>query len=212
MEHYFTNNPNTKSEFRNIDFTYKNHKFTFISDNGVFSKNKLDVGSLSLIDAYLKENDSSVDILDLGCGYGTIGIIISKLTGSFIDMVDVNKRSLHLCDMNIKKNKVNCIAYESDAYEHVEKKYDVIVSNPPIRAGKDKVLEFLVNAKDYLKENGTLWYVIRKDQGAKSITKILEEYYNVENVDKNKGFYIYKAQIRWLIEIFLIILDVETHA
>ena len=196
MEHYFTNNPNVKSEFKNILYTYGDHKFTFISDNGVFSKNRLDIGSLSLIDAYLKNNNSSVEILDMGCGYGTIGIIISKITGSFVDMVDVNKRSLHLAEMNIKNNKVNAVAFYSDAYESISKKYDVIVCNPPIRAGKDKVLEMLREAKNYLKKDGTLWYVIRKDQGAKSITKILEEFYKIENVDKNKGFYIFKAEMR----------------
>ena len=196
MEHYFTSETGTKSEFRDINFLYKDKRFTFISDNGVFSKNKLDTGSLSLIDAYLEENDSSKEILDLGCGYGTIGIIISKLTGSFVDMVDVNKRSVHLSEMNIKKNKVCAQAFYSDAYEHVTKKYDVIVTNPPIRAGKEKVLEFLMEASKYLKENGELWYVIRKDQGAKSITKTIEEKYIVTNVEKNKGFYIYKAIIR----------------
>ena len=196
MEHYFTNNPSTKSEFKTIEYKFRDNKFTFITDNGVFSKSRLDIGSLSLIDAYLKENKSSVEILDMGCGYGTIGIIISKITGSFVDMVDINKRSLHLSEMNIKKNKVNAQAFYSDAYECVSKKYDVIVCNPPIRAGKDKVLEMLKEAKNYLNENGTLWYVIRKDQGAKSITKILEEFYKIENVDKNKGFYIFKAEMR----------------
>lgn len=196
MEHYFTSETGTKSEFRNINFEYKGKRFTFTSDNGVFSKNKLDTGSLSLVDAYLEENDSSKEILDLGCGYGTIGIIISKLTGSFVDMVDVNKRSVHLSEMNIKNNKVCAQAFYSDAYEHVTKKYDVIITNPPIRAGKEKVLEFLMGASSYLKENGELWYVIRKDQGAKSITKAIEEKYIVTNVEKNKGFYIYKAIIR----------------
>ena len=196
MEHYFTNNPSTKSEFKTIEYIYRDYKFTFITDNGVFSKTRLDIGSLSLIDAYLKEDKSSVEILDMGCGYGTIGIIISKITGSFVDMVDVNKRSLHLSEMNIKKNKVNAQAFYSDAYECISKKYDVIVCNPPIRAGKEKVLEMLKDAKNYLNKNGTLWYVIRKDQGAKSITKVLEEFYKIENVDKNKGFYIFKAEMR----------------
>lgn len=196
MEHYFTDNPSTKSEFRNIEFTYKDKKLTFISDNGVFSKNKLDTGSLSLIDAYLKENTDSVEILDMGCGYGTMGIIISKVTGSFVDMVDVNKRSLHLAEMNIKKNKVNAVAFYSNAYEMVQKKYDVIVCNPPIRAGKEKVLEMLEGAKNHLKDNGVLWYVIRKNQGAKSITAILNDIYEITNVEKNKGFYIFKAQMR----------------
>lgn len=196
MEHYFTNNPNTKSEFREINYTLNDKRFTFISDNGVFSKNKLDVGSLILINSYLERNNSSKEILDLGCGYGTIGIIVSKITGSFVDMVDVNKRSLHLTEMNIKKNKVCCNSFYSDAYSEVNKKYDVILTNPPIRAGKDKVLEILMGAKDHLNNNGELWYVIRKDQGAKSITKTLENEYLTELIEKEKGYYIYKATIK----------------
>lgn len=196
MEHYFTSETKTKSEWRELNYTYKDKKFIFISDNGVFSKNHLDVGSLSLIDAYLERNNSSKEILDLGCGYGTIGIIISKITGSFVDMVDVNKRSLHLTEINIKKNKVCCESFYSDAYSEVSKKYDVILTNPPIRAGKEKVLEFLTGALDHLKDDGELWYVIRKDQGAKSITKILENLYQIEQIEKNKGFYIYQAKKR----------------
>jgi 16S rRNA (guanine1207-N2)-methyltransferase len=196
MEHYFTNNESTKSEIREIKFSYEDKDFIFVSDNGVFSKNKLDIGSLSLIDSYLKENRESKEILDLGCGYGTIGIIISKMTGSFVDCTDVNRRSVHLTEMNVKKNKVNVMAFYSDAYQNVTKKYDVIITNPPIRAGKEKVLEFLLGAKDHLNKVGELWFVIRKDQGSKSIAKNLESLYKIENIGKNKGFYIYKAQIR----------------
>lgn len=196
MEHYFTENKDTKSEIREIKFSYEDKDFIFFSDNGVFSKNRIDNGSISLIDSYLKENRDSKEILDLGCGYGTIGIIISKLTGSFVDSVDVNKRSLHLAERNVKKNKVGVSVFYSDAYTSINKKYDVIITNPPVRAGKEKVLEFLLGAKDHLNENGTLWFVIRKDQGAKSISKNIENVYTVENVDKNKGFYVFKAQIR----------------
>ena len=104
-------------------------------------------------------------------------------------MIDVNKRAVHLSNMNIKSNEVNAKSFISDAYISITKKYDVIVTNPPIRAGKDKVLEILINAED-----GTLYYVIRKDQGAKSITKTLDNYYKTELLDKNKGFYIYSAK------------------
>lgn len=195
MEHYFTNNQSTKSEIREIKFSFKDKDFIFFSDHGVFSKNKLDTGSLSLVESYLKENKESKEILDLGCGYGTIGIIISKMTGSFVDCTDVNKRSIHLTEMNTKKNKVNVMAFFSDAYENVTKKYDVIITNPPVRAGKEKILEFLMEAKNHLKEDGELWFVMRKDQGSKSVAKKLESLYKIENISKNKGFYIYKAQI-----------------
>ena len=110
-------------------------------------------------------------------------------------MVDVNKRAVHLCERNIKENKVNAKALVSDTYENVTGKFDIVVTNPPIRAGKDVVLNILLKAKEYLNENGVLWFVIRKDQGAKSILKILDETYDCDIVKKDKGFYIMRAKI-----------------
>ena len=120
---------------------------------------------------------------------------MSKILASTVDMVDVNKRALHLTQMNIKNMKVNAECFLSDAYKSVTEKYDIIITNPPIRAGKDKVLEILLGAKEHLNIDGTLYYVIRKDQGAKSITKVLSETYKIELLEKNKGFYIYSAKL-----------------
>ena len=194
MEHYFTNNENLKSEFRSVKYVYNDTPFTFTSDLGVFSKDKVDYGSKCLLEIILNKESKNKKILDVGCGYGFIGIVLSKILDSEVDMIDVNKRAVHLSNMNIKSNEVNAKSFISDAYISITKKYDVIVTNPPIRAGKDKVLEILINAKDHLTENGTLYYVIRKDQGAKSITKTLDNYYKTELLDKNKGFYIYSAK------------------
>ncbi len=196
MEHYFTNNENLKSEFRKINYSYCDFPFIFTSDLGVFSKDKIDYGSKILVETILKENFTNKRILDVGCGYGFIGIVLSKVTDSYSDMIDINKRAVHLCQMNIESNKVNSSTFISDAYESVKEVYDIIVTNPPIRAGKDKVLEILINAKEYLKEDGILYYVIRKDQGAKSITEKLKSIYNVELLEKDKGFYIYKATFK----------------
>ena len=193
MQHYFTNNENLKSEFRNIVYKYKNYEFNFLSDNGVFSKDRIDYGSKALLEAYLELEGEGKEVLDLGCGYGLLGIVISKVKNSKVLMADINKRAVHLTNKNIESLKAKCEAVVSDAYENVEGKFDSIITNPPIRAGKDKVLEILMNAKDYLNEDGNLYYVIRKDQGAKSITKALEEVYNIELIKKDKGFYIYKA-------------------
>ena len=211
MEHYFTNNENLKSEFRYIDYKYKIFSFSFLSDNGVFSKDEIDYGSKALVETYLSIENKSLKVLDLGCGYGFIGIVISKVNDSLVTMVDVNKRAVHLTEKNIESNKVNAKVLISDAYSSINEKYDTIITNPPIRAGKDKVLEILINAKDYLNENGSLYYVIRKDQGAKSITKILEDNYRIELIKKDKGFYIYKANRRWLIEKTLIKLYIAIH-
>ena len=193
MQHYFTNNESLKSEFRNIVYKYNTYEFNFLSDNGVFSKDRIDYGSKALLEAYLELEGEGKEVLDLGCGYGLLGIVISKVKNSKVLMADINKRAVHLTNKNIESLKANCEAVVSDAYENVEGKFDSIITNPPIRAGKDKVLEILLNAKYYLNEDGNLYYVIRKDQGAKSITKALEEVYNIELIKKDKGFYIYKA-------------------
>lgn len=193
MEHYFTNNENLKSEFRKINYSCKDSSFTFTSDLGVFSKNKVDYGSKVLVETILNMNFTNKRILDVGCGYGFIGIVLSKITNSYVDMIDINKRAVHLSLMNIENNKVNASAFISDAYENIKETYDYIVTNPPIRAGKQKVLEVLLNAKEHLNKNGILYYVIRKDQGAISISEKLKGIYNVELLKKDKGFYIYKA-------------------
>lgn len=193
MEHYFTNNENLKSEFRNIEYRFKSTPFVFLSDNGVFSKNKIDYGSKLLLETYLDNEKEEKKVLDLGCGYGFIGIVISKINNSAATLVDVNKRALHLADKNIITNKVNAKTIYSDAYENITEKYDAIITNPPIRAGKDKVLEILEGAREHLEKDGALYYVIRKDQGAKSITKYLENVYKIELLTKDKGFFVYKA-------------------
>ena len=195
LAHYFTNENNIKSEIRTINYTNGNFSFVFNSDNGVFSKDHLDFGSKLLIETIIKNNVNNKKVLDVGCGYGFIGITIAKILNNDVDMVDINKRAIHLCQMNIKENNVKAKVFESNIYENVVEKYDVIVTNPPIRAGKKIVLEILLRAKEFLNIDGELWFVIRKDQGAKSIAKELENTYNLEILEKSKGFYIFKAKI-----------------
>ena len=195
LEHYFSNNPQIKSEIRTIDFKIGGTNLSFFSDNGVFSKSKIDYGSNILVTTILKSDNSNIkSILDLGCGYGFMGITLAKILNVFTDLVDVNQRAVHLCERNIKQNKVNAKAFVSDIYSNVKDKYDLIVTNPPIRAGKDTVLNFLLNAKNHLNDNGALWFVIRKDQGAKSIIKALENDYFCQILEKSKGFYVINAK------------------
>ena len=195
MSHYFENDKNLKSELRELSYKYNSSFFTFNSDNGVFSKNKIDYGSKLLLETYLSEELVNKKVLDIGCGYGFIGIVISVLRDSYVDMIDVNKRAIHLANMNIKRYKdFKGSAFISDAYENVKDLYDIIITNPPIRVGKNKVLEILEGAFDHLSENGILYYVIRKDQGALSIKKILESKRIVEIINKDKGYFIFKVK------------------
>ena len=192
MNHYFTNDE-LKSEIKEIKVKVNEREFKFFTDNGVFSKRGLDFGSRVLINELLNENFTG-DVLDIGTGYGVIGIILSSFFDINVDMVDVNKRAIHLTNMNIKANNVsNVSAFYSDIYSNVDKKYDVIVTNPPIRAGKDIVYKFLFDAKNYLVCGGSLYFVINKDQGAKSVIKDLSSCANVEVLRKNKGFFVIKC-------------------
>ena len=191
MNHYFTNEE-VKSELRKINVNVSDKKFVFNVDNGVFSKKGLDFGSRSMIEALLTESLSG-KALDVGCGYGPIGIILSSFFNLSFDMVDVNKRAVHLCEMNIKENKVNCNTFVSDIYENVNKKYDFIVTNPPIRAGKEIVYKILFEAKDYLLPGGVLYFVVNKNQGAKSMVRDLSKVAKVDVLKNNKGFFVIKC-------------------
>ena len=161
----------------------------------MFSKEKLDFGTRVLLEN-LPIQEISGDVLDLGCGYGVVSIILSKFTDAIFDAVDVNRRALHLFEMNVKLNKSNNInLFESNCYDSVDKdkKYNYIITNPPIRAGKEVVYKMLRGAKDYLKERGELYFVMRKDHGAKTAIRDISDIYNCEIVAKEKGFFVIKC-------------------
>ena len=189
MSHYFENDKTLESNIKDFDIIMGNTKFTFSTDNGVFSKGELDFGTNLLVQNVLKM-DICGNLLDLGCGYGPIGIILKKLKDVHVDMIDVNKRAVHLTKMNAKKNNVDVNSWYSDGYENVSGVYDYIISNPPIRIGKKNLYQLLISAKDYLKKDGELLIVVRKEQGALSLIKDMSVYYNVKTLDKEKGFFI----------------------
>ncbi len=191
MNHYFTNNDNLKSERRIIKYNYGSSCFDFISDNGVFSKNKIDYGSSLLVTTYLQNKKNITNFLDVGCSYGFISIILSKELNVSGEGIDINKRALKLATENAKLNNVSVSFKESDIYNNVDASYDLIITNPPIRAGKKVVMEILKEGLKYLNHDGELWAVIRKDQGAKSIIQELEKLTPVTIAAKSKGFYIF---------------------
>ena len=189
MGQYFDNDK-LPSKMVKTECVVLGHRFIFNTDNGVFSKDGLDFGSRLLLETIPLEEVGG-KVLDMGCGYGVLGIIISKLTSCSVDMVDVNLRALHLSQMNVKENHcTNINVFESNTYENIDSKYSVIVTNPPIRAGKKVVYDIVMNAKNYLEDNGKLFLVIRKEQGAKSLIVDLEKIYTVKTLEKKKGFFI----------------------
>ena len=190
MSQYFDNDNNIKHNKKIIEFYFNDKKYNVYSDNGVFSKDKFDYGTRVLLDS-IDISKLSGNVLDLGCGIGVVGIILGTINKNInIDMIDINERALSLVRDNLILNKVKANVFSSDVYSNVNKKYDYIITNPPIRAGKEVVRKFLLGGFDYLNDNGILYFVMRKDHGVKSMIKELENKYNVIIVNKDKGFYI----------------------
>lgn len=195
MAHYFTNEENLKSEIEKVIAEINGIQFYFYTDNGVFSKGELDFGTELLLKNFKYDNPNNKTLLDIGCGCGPIGIYASHL-GFTVDMSDVNKRAIHLSKMSLKEQNLNANVFESDAYKNITNKYDYIVSNPPIRVGKEKLYEIVMNAKEHLKDGGSLWIVVRKQQGAESMVRDMKNAYKiVEVIAKKKGFFIIKASL-----------------
>lgn len=190
MSQYFDNDNNIKHNKKIIEFYFNDKKYNLYSDNGVFSKDKFDYGTRLLLDS-IDISKLSGNVLDLGCGIGVVGIILGTINKNInIDMIDINERAISLVRDNLTLNKVKANVFSSDVYSNVNKKYDYIITNPPIRAGKEVVRKFLLGGYDYLNDNGILYFVMRKDHGVKSMIKELESKYNVIIVNKDKGFYI----------------------
>lgn len=192
MSHYYSKNPTSESNEKKIIVNICDKEFTFITDSGVFSKKGLDFGTRTLLENINIEHIKG-NVLDVGCGYGPIGIYISKLTNAHVDMIDINERSVNLSIKNASLNKVKVNVFASDKYELVDKEYDYIITNPPIRIGKENLHQIVFDAKNYLVKNGELWLVVHKDQGAKTLAKILEKAYEIEIVNKTSGFYVIRA-------------------
>ncbi len=191
MSHYFTNDEiksNKKIYYTNICGI----NLKLYTDNGVFSKSKLDFGTRTLLEN-LEIQNLKGNILDFGCGIGPIGIYLSLKLDKEIDMIDINKRSIKLAKENSILNNAKTNIFESNIYENISKKYDFIISNPPIRVGNEILYKILLEAKEHLTKNGELWIVINKNQGAKTIIKKLEQFYTVTVVKKNKGFNVIKC-------------------
>lgn len=199
MEQYFTKNPTTDKEIYKFDWNIGKERFYFYSSNSVFSKSGMDFGSQLLVETVIKENEEfEGNLLDLGCGYGPIGIILARLLNKpSVTMSDVNERALELCLMNAKENKVEdkVKVISSASFENINGNFDIVVTNPPIRAGKDTVFSFYEGAFEHLNKGGRLYVVIQKKQGAPSTKLKLESLFgNCETADKKSGYFIFRAE------------------
>lgn len=195
-EHYFSKKPQSKSMPNKWNYTLRGKEYSFISDIGVFSKKEVDFGSRLLIEKF-EEPGIPGGILDLGCGYGPIGIALaSSYPDRNVVMADVNERAIELARKNAINNNVeNVEVIESDRFSQLSNcSFATIVTNPPIRAGKKVVHKMFEESKQALLERGELWVVIQKKQGAPSAKDKLESLFgNVEVVFRSKGYFILKA-------------------
>ncbi len=195
--HYYSEKPSVESSRRNWEATLRGQKMSFTSDAGVFSKKEVDFGSRLLLD-YYRFPESPGNILDVGCGYGTIGLTLAKERSEYhFTLVDVNERALELSELNAKLNRVqNITVKKSYLFSEVEgERFTSIISNPPIRAGKKVVHQLFDEAWDHLESSGELWIVIQKKQGAPSAVEKLESLFDEVSIEKkSKGYYIIRAK------------------
>ena len=196
MSHYFQEDPNLASNIKEINFEVNGITMKLLTDNGVFSKNNVDEGSYAFLKVLLPL-DLGKNILDLGCGYGTIGLTLAKAHEEVrVTLADINSRAVALCMRNAELLNLSprVTILQSDIYEKIEGPYDSIVVNPPIRAGKTVTYRMYEEAKQYLIDGGSLYIVIRKAQGAESASRYIETIFgNVTLLKREKGYYIYRA-------------------
>ena len=190
---YYAENPDSAHDIHELKITLLGQSFTFLTDSGVFSKKMVDYGSQVLLNTLDFEKGKT--LLDLGCGYGPLGISLAKVQGVKPTMVDVNNRAIDLAKQNAQKNGVEADIFQSDIYEKVNGTFDYIISNPPIRAGKQVVHTIISESINYLKVGGNLTIVIQKKQGAPSAKAKMEEVFgNVEILKRDKGYYILRSE------------------
>lgn len=196
-DHYYSEKPHTKSKPRTWDVELRGETYRFASDEGVFSKRGVDFGSRLLIDTF-QLPDIAGRLLDVGCGYGPIGLTLAKkqLTREVV-MVDVNERAVHLATQNAARNHIaNVKVLQSDLFQQViGSDFAAIVSNPPIRAGKQVVYKLFEEAYAHLLPSGEFWVVIRKQQGAPSALKKLTAIFpEVTTVKRKKGYVVIRSK------------------
>ena len=193
-EHYYTRDPVSESRPVSCGFTYRGHDLSFWTDAGVFSRGELDQGTRLLLDALPESMEG--DILDLGCGWGPIGISVKAAwPAASVTMSDVNLRALEWSRKNAERNGTPVVCVESDGLSALkDRRYDFILTNPPIRAGKQVIYTMFADAAACLKPGGSLYLVIRKQQGAESCLKYLKTLFSeAERVERDAGFWVLRA-------------------
>ena len=190
---YFAENPDAEHDIHELKVQLLGQNVTFLTDAGVFSKKMIDYGSQALLKCLDFHKQESV--LDVGCGYGTLGLTLVKAKEVEATLVDINQRALDLARQNAERNQVLATIFQSNLYQNVEGRFHHIISNPPIRAGKQVVHEVITGSYTHLLDGGDLTIVIQKKQGAPSAKAKMEEVFgNCEILKKDKGYYILRSR------------------
>ncbi len=191
MSHYFINDPSLKENIKIIDYKFKGRDLSFYTDNGLFSKDSVDYATNILLN---EMPDITGKTLDLGCGYGVIGIALSYVNDIILTMSDVNEKAIDFSRKNCEMNYVYPEFILSDGFENIEDCFDNIILNPPIHAGKKTIFKMYEDGYEHLNNKGSFYLVIQKKHGADSSIKKLKDVYDeVEILYKKKGFYILKC-------------------
>lgn len=199
MSHYFSEVQDVKSVKKIINYEIKNEKFEFLTDNGVFSKTKVDFGTDVMLRTFLNENKKlgNIQILDIGCGYGVVSVVVKRFfEKAKILSTDVNERALELTRENIQKNNRtdDFEVRKSFVFDNISENFDAILSNPPIRAGKQVIFEIYEKSFFHLNKNGKFYCVIQTKHGAKSTKKKLEELFgNCTTLVIEAGYRIFRC-------------------
>ena len=191
-DHYYTENPASAQAEREITLTALGYQLRFTTDAGVFSRDGLDRGTEILLNALPMLYGR---VLDLGCGWGVVGVALGKRQPKLeIVMTDVNARAVALARRNLAANGVRAAVVQGDGYASVEGTFDAIVTNPPIRAGKALIYQLFDDARVRLNPGGSLYVVIRKQQGAPSALKHLRETWPAaEMIEREAGYWVLRA-------------------
>ena len=189
-DHYYSSAPQSAHRFASCAYEYRGAEVRFTTDAGVFSRDGVDFGTHTLLSAL--PDDMTGDVLDLGCGWGAVGVTVGKrYPACRVTMCDINQRAAELAEQNARDNGVDAQVIVSDGLTAVPGSFDFVLTNPPIRAGKQVIYGLFAAARERLNPGGRLYLVIRRQQGADSAVKYLKTLFgSVETIERKGGFHV----------------------